>query len=540
MSACEELTTADTRRADARGETSSRVGTAVRLVETVVTSRSATFEVCNGYAWRSPWKHYWSIDDRLSGASARNVFTVSGLESDTRYRLRLDSGDSRTELEFKTAPERVRVDIREFGAVGDGITDDTAAISAALSACCADGVVEFPAGEWLTSPLFLRSGVSLYLACGARLIGHPDMSRWPVLPGRIAGCDKDAGYFLGSWEGHPGDCHAALLNGIDIHDVRIWGEGCIDANASVATWWCRSRGRSRALRPRTIYLVRAARVAIAGIILRNSPSWTVHALWSHTLGCSDLRIESPSHSPDTNGIVPESCQQVRITGVRISTGNDCIAIKSGKSWVAARLPGPTRGVFISNCLMERGHGAVAIGAEISGGVYEVAIRDCVFRGTDRGLRIKTRRDRGRTAIVDGVQLERINMERVGTPFAVNSFYGCDPDGQAACNGYRPCSPFDDGTPTLRNICLRDVMSENTIHSAGYVLGVPERPVHGLRIERYRVRFDPAATPVVFERAEGMQPALRSGLILSNARGMHLDALDIQGSAGPPLVQENAE
>jgi polygalacturonase len=507
------------------------------LVETAVTSRSATFEVCNGSAWSSPRFHHWRIDDRLNGTSARNVFTVHGLKSDARYRLLLDSGDAQTEHEFKTAPERVRVDIRELGAVGNGVVDDTAAISAALQACCAGGVVEFPAGEWVTGPLFLRSGVDLHLARGARLIGHPDMARWPVLPGRIKGSDRGNGYFLGDWEGHPNRCHAALLNGIDIHDVRIWGEGCIDANASFATWWNGPGGHLHARRPRTIYLVRASRIVVAGITLCNSPSWAVHALWSHTLSFSDLRIDSPPRSPDTAGIVPDSCQQVSITGVRVSAEEDCVAIKSGRAWATVRQSVPTRGVSISNCLMERGHGAVAIGAEMSGGIYDITIQDCLFRGTDRGLRIKTHRGCGESAIVDGVQLQRVTMDRVGTTFAVNSFYRCDPTTQA---GNNRSVTVDYGAPTLRNISMRDVLSENTGHCAGYVLGLPERPLQGLAIERYRVRFDPSAAPAAFECAEGIQPALRSGLLLANARGMRLDALDIQGAAGPALVCENAD
>lgn len=502
----------------------------MRLLETVVTSRSATFEVCNDHPWSAPWSHNWTIDDRRSGTSARNVFTVRGLESDTHYRLRVESGDVTATLEFRTSPERVRCDVRSFGAVGDGTNDDTPAISAAISACPAGGVVEFPKGQWLTGPLFLRSGVDLNLARDARLIGHPDIERWPVLPGRLTSAAEDP-HFLGSWEGQPDDCHAALLNGIDIRDVRIWGEGCIDANASSATWWSRPKERFRGWRPRTIYLVRAERVSISGISLRNSPSWTVHALWSRTLRFSDLHIESPPRSPNTDGIVPESCQDVRITGVRISTGDDCVAIKSGKAWVAARISAPTRGVVVSNCLMERGHGGVVIGSEMSGGVYDVEIRDCIFRGTDRGLRIKTCRGRGKAAIVDGVLMERVVMDGVGTAFAVNSFYNCDSDVDIPVG--------DDGTPTLRNVCIRDVHCENTAHSAGYVLGLPERPLQGLTIERYRVRFGTSPTARAFSRTEGIQLGRHSGVFLSNACDIRLAELYIENSAGPPLVCENA-
>jgi polygalacturonase len=244
-------------------------------------------------------------------------------------------------------------------------------------------------------------------------------------------------------------------------------------------------------------------------------------------------------SPNTDGIVPESCEQVRIAGAHISTGDDCIAIKSGKAWIASRVRCATRDVEVSNCFMERGHGAAVVGSEMSGGVYDVSIRDCVFAGTDRGLRIKTRRGRGATAIVDNVQLSNVTMDRVGTPFVVNSFYYCDPDGREPHVGDRRARPVDDTTPTLRNVRVSQVDCRNVAHSAGFVLGLPERPLQGLTLRDYRVRFDPDATPGFPDRAESIEAVVGAGLYLCNVRGVALKNIDIVGSAGPPITRENA-
>lgn len=508
----------------------------MQVVELATTGRSATFEILNEHAWQVPLPYQIVLNDQAIGETARNVFSLQDLTAGTDYRLALRSANAQCELRFATAKERFRLDIRAFGAVGDGVTDNTTAIQAALSACPSGGVVEIPAGEWLSAPLFLKSGIDVYLAAGARLIGHPDIGRWPVLPGVIAGSHAEPDDYLGTWEGHPQDCHAALINGIGVHDVRIHGAGCIDGNASFRTWWSRPKEPFAGWRPRAVYWWRASRISMTGVTVRNSPSWTVHALFCRDLTFAELKIESPEDSPNTDGIVPESCENVRIAGVRISTGDDCVAIKSGKAWIAERMACSTRNVEISNCLMELGHGAVVIGSEMAGGVYNIAIRNCIFSGTERGLRIKTRRGRG--AIVDGVRLDNVIMRRVGTPFVVNSFYFCDPDGRAPHVGDRRALPVDSGTPTLRHISLSDVDCSEISHSAGYVLGLPELPLEGLTMRRYRVRFDPDASPGFPDRAESIGEVVQSGLYVCNVRGLVLEDVDIAGSIGPSIAREN--
>ncbi len=507
--------------------------------QVLVTSRSATFEISNGHPFKSPSPHSASLNGKVSWSGHENVFTLRGLAPGTRHTLKLESDGKRQTLAFRTKAETAAFSVAAFGAIGDGVADDTAAIQAAIHSCPASGVVMFPPGSWLSAPLFLKSGVDLLLEKGARLIGHPDIARWPILPGTVRANGKGE-EVLGTWEGEAADCHASLITGVEVENVTIHGEGVIDANASFQTWWSRPKSQFRGWRPRTVFVVRSKAIAIEGLTVRNSPSWTLHPFRSRDIIFANLKIEAPIDSPNTDGINPDSCQDVDIVGVHFSTGDDCISIKSGKISLAKKDPVATRRIRISNCLMENGHGAVVLGSEMSGGIYDVSARDCLFVGTDRGLRLKTRRGRGKKAVIDGVSLRNVRMERVGTPFVINSFYWCDPDGKEFWIGDRNARPIDDGTPTLRNVSLKDVICEDTAHSAGFVLGLPERPVADVRIENYRVRFDPHAKPGEPDMAAGIVPVAREGFRLHNVRRLVMKAIDIEGADGPALIKENVK
>jgi polygalacturonase len=495
-------------------------------------THSATFEIRNGHAAISPEPNHLLLNDREVAVSNHNVISAHGLASDRVYTATLQSNGSRHVLQFKTAAEICRLNIRDFGAVGNGIVDDTAAIQAAICSCPAGGVVEMPPGRWLSGPLFLGSNMDLHIARDARLIGHPDVERWPILPAVAPA------RVLGSWEGEPSPMHAALINGIRVRNVRICGEGIVDANASFATWWRKDRRNAVAARPRTIYLVQAEGVTVLGLCLQNSPSWTVHALGCRELVFADLRIRAPADSPNTDGINPESCERVRISGVRISTGDDCIAIKSGRRTPTWTDVGPTRDVVISNSIMESGHGAVAVGSEMSGGVFDVVVTDCIFNGTERGLRIKTCRGRG--GAIRNIALRNVRMCDVGTPFVVNCFYWCGPGGKSPLVGDRRPRAIDECTPELRDIWIADVRCDNVKHCAAFVLALPERKLQGLKIERYRVRYDPTALAGYPDKAAGIDSVARAGIHVENVRDLVLDDIDIAGADGPALVRENVD
>jgi polygalacturonase len=501
---------------------------------------SASFEILNGYPATSPWLHEVELNGCPVYRSERNVFTLHNLRPDTKYTVGVRTAGARFQASVQTRPVSHLVDIRDFGARNEPSADNTGAIQAAILSSPPHSMVQIPPGQWLSGPLFLRSRVHLHLSKGATLLGHPDIARWPVLPASITGAAADSITYLGSWEGIPEDMHCGLLTAINVHDVCISGEGCIDANASFSTWWSRPKGRFQGRRPRTLYLLNCKRIGVVGVTIRNSPSWSIHAHNSRLLRFVDVDVQAPADSPNTDGINPESCEDVLIAGARISVGDDCIALKSGKRadrWIPMRA---TRRVAISNCVLRHGHAGIALGSEMSGGIYGVKIRDCLLEGTERGLRIKTRRGRGSKAIIDGVWMENVRMNAVGTPFVINSFYDCDLPRDAIYERNRREMPIDDGTPTISGISLRDVTCDNVQHSAAYVLGLPERPVDGLNIERYSVRLDPCATAGFPDKALGIEPVTRSGLYFCNVRGLRLRDITVEGAEGRATTLENTE
>lgn len=504
------------------------------------TPTSVVIEIRNGEPYASPWLHRTSIDGREVHHGHANVFVVGGLAPSTTHVVTVESNGAWRELSATTRAQRHRLDVRAFGAVGDGVHDDTAALQAALACCPSDSTVVVPAGRWLSGPLFLKSRQCLELERDARLLGHRDIARWPLLPATLDDAGGAEPLVLGTWEGLPATCHASLLNVIGAEDVVIHGDGTLDGQAGFDTWWSRPKTPFAGWRPRALFIAHARRVTVAGVTLRDSPSWTLHGLRSSDLVIAAVQVSAPADSPNTDGINPESCAGVRISGVHVSTGDDCVGIKAGKRNPAGPPPPPCSDIVVSNSLMENGHGAVVIGSETAGGIRNVLARDCLFRGTDRGLRIKTRRGRGRAAIVDGMRLENVRMQRVGTPFVVNSFYWCDPDGREPHVGDRQPRPVDDGTPTVRNLSLHGVACEDVEHSAVTVLGLPEAPVENLGIDGLRVRYASDAEPGYPDMGEGIEAVRHRGIHLLNVRGIRLHAIDIEGHDGPLLVTDNAE
>ena len=509
------------------------MGTVIDIL--LITARSVTLEIRNGQPWQSRQAHVLWVDGVPTRRSWHNVITLTGLQPGRSHRVEVFSGGERQVLNLRTPEEQWRLDVRAFGAVGDGIHDDTAALQAAIMACPVGGSVVLPKGDWLSGPLFLKSDMNLHLDHGACLLGHPDIGRWPLLPAVLQSASGEI--VLGSWEGQPASCHASLINALGVERLLIDGDGVIDGNATFDTWWSRPKTPFLGWRPRTVLIANSRDVQIAGISLRNSPSWTLHALRSRQLSLIGVQIDAPAESPNTDGIDIESCENVHIAGVRISTGDDCIAIKSGKPGPHGTPP-PSRSVRISNCLLERGHGAVVIGSETAGGVYDVLAEDCLFVGTDRGLRIKTRRGRGRAAGVDGIELRNVCMRRVGTAFVVNSFYFCDPDGRAPHVGDRRALAVDEGTPTVRNLRLLNVDCEDIGHAGVYILGLPEQPVQGISIRNLRLRFDADAEAGYPDMAEGIEPVHALGVLLTNVRGFSMQGLDMQGQQGEEMIKDN--
>ena len=165
--------------------------------------------------------------------------------------------------------------------------------------------------------------------------------------------------------------------------------------------------------------------------------------------------------------------------------------------------------------MERGHGAVVLGSEMSGDITDVTITRCTFDGTDRGVRIKTRRGRG--GKVARIALDMVHMQNVATPLAVNAFYFCDPDGRSDAVQSREPAPVDDTTPLITDITLKNVIAKGVQHAAAALLGLPEAPITGISVEGFWVSYDPDATPGVPLMASNVSPERHAGIITEFAR-----------------------
>ncbi len=479
------------------------------------------------------------LNGRQVLSTTHNVFTLTGLAPDTSYTVQVIGPDEQEEeaaqpfsLTFRTLKESFLLDVTRFGAAGDGKTRDTAALQAAIMACPENGTVYVPAGTYLTAPLFLKSHMTLWLGEDAVLLGLPDRHEYPVLPGMTPGTDENSEYPLGTWEGNPLDCFASLITGIGVEDVDIIGPGVLDGGALHSDWWTNERVKRIAWRPNTVYLCRCRNIRLQNLTVRNSPSWTVHPFYSENLRFVDLTITNPSDSPNTDGFDPESCTNVTLLGTRISVGDDCIAIKSGKYYMAWAHYKPTRNVEIRNCLLERGHGSVTIGSEISGGVIGVHVSRCVFSGTDRGLRIKTRRGRGNRSVLTDLVFENIRMEGVHMPVTVNMFYFCDPDGHSTYVQDQNARPVDERTPRVGSIAIRRVRCYDADASGVCVYGLPEQPVERIEMEDVLISFLPPS------RREPQSPLMMDGLeemtgksfYLKNVKEVILRRVQVAGAA----------
>ena len=492
-----------------------------------LSSRSASvlLDPSGDYRLRAPLSV--SLNGQPLPVQQRSVCSLYHLKPDTDYLLSAwRDGEEAEQIAFRTLKESVSLDVRRFGAVGDGIHDDTAALQAAILSCPRDGRVRVPAGTYLTGPLFLKSHMTLELQYNAVLALHTDRSRFPILPGTTF--TEDGEFLLGSWEGNPLDCFASALTGLEVEDVRIIGEGVIDGQAQKGDWWVQPKERRGAYRGRLLYLRGCSNVAVQGITFRNSPAWNLHPTFSENLLFCDIAVEAPANSPNTDGFDPESCSHVRVYGARFSVGDDCIAIKSGKIYMGSHYKTPCQDLEIAWSAMLDGHGGVTIGSEMAGGVQDVHVHHCWMRGNDRGLRVKTRRGRGEQGVIDRICFSDVRMEGVKTPLVINSMYFCDPDGHSDFVQSRDPHPVDSTTPAIGEIVYERVLATDCQTCVAYLLGLPEQPIRKVSLLDCQFSFSPDAQPSVPAMAEGVPAISRQGIIAHFVSLLRQEQVEIIG------------
>ncbi len=368
------------------------------------------------------------------------------------------------------------------------------AINKAIATCSrkGGGRVIVPAGEWNTGALTLKSNVNLVVEKDAKLLFAFDTSLYPLVRTR--------------WEGM--DCYnyQPCIYADGVQNVAITGEGTIDGNASNERWWfmtgverlgykeglenCkytgarnkllqmvsdgtpveqRVFGKGSGLRPQLINIMNGQNVLIEGVTLLRSPFWVIHPVFCKNLTVRNVKIWN--EGPNGDGCDPESCDGVLIENCRFHTGDDCIAIKSGRNQ-DGRLDGrASQNIIVRNCDMEDGHGGVVIGSEIAAGAKNVFVENCRMdsENLDRVIRIKSNPCRG--GVTENVFVRNVEVGKCGEAvLKINLDY----DRREQC-----CRDYP---PTVRNIWLENVTCKQSKNGV-YIIGMPDHDnVYGIHVK----------------------------------------------------------
>ncbi|KQS35734.1 glycoside hydrolase family 28 protein [Pedobacter sp. Leaf194] len=371
--------------------------------------------------------------------------------------------------------------VLKYGAKNDSSKLATTAIKDAINAAskAGGGTVYFPAGKYLTGSIHLKSNITIFIDAGAELHFSDNFDDYlPMVKSRYEGVDVTS--------------FSPLFYAYKAENISITGRGLIDGHGK--KWWDFVEGYKEGqlrtkwqktfdelnkdiilpddakqmkrgfLRPPFIQPMFCKNIIIDGITIKNSPFWTINPEFCENVKIHAVTINNP-HSPNTDGINPESCKNVHISDCHISVGDDCITIKSGKDAPGRKMAVPAENYTITNCTMLSGHGGVVIGSEMSGDVRKIAISNCVFDGTDRGIRIKTARGRG--GVVEEIRVSNIIMKNIGQQAIVL-------DMQYAKTNPEPIS---ERTPKFKNIHFSNITGQ--VNQAAYLNGLEEMPIENV-------------------------------------------------------------
>jgi unsaturated rhamnogalacturonyl hydrolase len=376
--------------------------------------------------------------------------------------------------------------VTKYGAAADGKTDCTEAFRKAIAACnkAGGGRVVVPPGTFLTGPIHLKSNVNLHVSEGATLRFSADPAKY--LPAVFT-----------RWEGTELMNYSPLIYAFEQQNIAVTGKGTLDGGAADDNWWKWARrqgstpapasadvrklremgnsgvpvrervfGEGHFLRPPFIQPYRSRNILIEGVTIINSPFWEVHPVLSQNITVRGLNIKS--HGPNNDGCDPESSKDVLIEDCVFDTGDDCIAIKSGRDDDGRRVGVASENIIVRNCTMKDGHGGVVIGSEISGDCRNVFVEDCRMDSPnlDRALRFKSNAIRG--GVLENVFMRNVEVGRVAEAvLTIDMLYDTGARG-----------PYK---PVVRNVEIENVNSRSSPRVM-WVVGFP-----GVTIDRIRFR-----------------------------------------------------
>lgn len=328
-----------------------------------------------------------TLNGKAMGTTGRTNYVFNGLKPATAYTLEVSTAGVKSKgiFRFKTAAAGKVFNIVDYGARADSGVN-TRAIQAAINACTPGGTVYIPKGTFVSGALFLKSNITLYIEKDGVLKGSSAAEDYlPMIMNRFEG-----------WELKT---YASLLNAgtlnrdgsYNVENMRITGEGTISGGGRKLGDAMKNSGGLR-VRGRLMCLMNCRNVCISGLTVTEPPSWTIHYIYSNNVTCHNLTIVTKG-IPNGDGIDPDSSTDSYIFNCTFDTGDDCIAIKSGKNPEGFYVGKPTRNVRITDCNFIQGHG-ISIGSEMSGGVSDVLVQDCKAGALLHGMQIKGTKDRG--------------------------------------------------------------------------------------------------------------------------------------------------
>ncbi len=372
------------------------------------------------------------VDNDLKGVGP---FILAGLELQQLLAAKATTFMARGWSDYETVLARIQAPVfpdRDFPITSYGAqagTDASAAIAAAIAACtqAGGGRVVVPAGEWLTGAITLKSNVNLHVSAGATLRWIFDPAKYPIVFTR--------------WEGVECMNYSPFIYAFEQENIAVTGAGTLDGGATWETWWAwnnksqgavkqkaardrliemgetnvpveqRVFGEGSYLRPNFIQPYKCKNILIEGVTILRSPMWELHPVLSSNLTVRGVKINS--HGPNNDGFDPESCRDILVEDTFFDTGDDCIAIKSGRNGDGRRVNVPTENMVIRRCVMKDGHGGVVLGSECSGGIRNIFIEDCTMDSPnlDRALRFKNNAVRG--GILENVFMRNVKIGQVG-------------------------------------------------------------------------------------------------------------------------------
>ncbi len=470
--------------------------------------------------------------------------------------------------------------INDFGGIGDGHHDNTQAFADAMKAVSGrgGGHLEVPRGVWLTGPISFEDNVDLHLTEGAVLLFSPDFDQYPIIDTYFEGLKTRR-------------CQSPL-NAKGKKNVAITGFGTIDGSGDAWRWikrskltdgewkklcqiegsvtgvaqgfelwapnqsilenlqkcamnvpeWCQTEedwlSARDFLRPALLNFEQCENVWLQGVCFQNSPAWNLHPFMCQNVVIEDVMVINPWNSQNGDGLDLEACKNCLIINTKFDVGDDAICVKSGKNKDGRDLKTPCENVIVDNCAVYHGHGGFVVGSEMSSGVKNVSVKNCMFLGTDVGLRFKSARGRG--GVVENIHIDNINMINIPTDCilfdlhytglsasdALKQKQEREAERQRLIAAGLPVPEEEvpavtEETPQFKDIYINNVTCQGAMR-AFYFNGLPEMPVTNINITNAQVTAD-------------------YGIEINESQRINISNVELHLPEGiPPFISEHAE